>query len=245
MDRSKHTAIEFFCSLGFDAHAIPESTEKRADVRAHDGDFEYIVEVKDKLDDPETIAAQTETFSVGDDDLTVRTSPLDRSNRLDAIFKGAAKQIHETPSRDHTYNLLWLCCDGIDAKLCGTRARNTFYGVVPVVPADSDDPGCMCLYFDFNTSYVLTSINGLIVVADRGLVLYLNEFASSAHQFRQSKLVRALGDSVFDPVDQIDTGYAIAFRGNISRRNENDILDAMEQQLGRRYRTARMNRYLY
>jgi hypothetical protein len=245
MERSKRIAIAFFKQFGFDVDDIPESDDKRADIRAFDSTRrEYVTEVKDRIDDPDTVASQLKTISDGKSEFTFRVSPLDHSNALDGIFKDGGLQLGDTPSEPNAFRLLWLHCNGIDASLQAIRARNTFYGVVPVTPVNGDD-GYMCFYFDFNTSFMLRHVNGLVIFEKDGITLYLNEFAENADQFRECELVSIMGDSVFDPKKIVANEEHIAFTGNISRKNESKVLDALQEQTGIKYRTARMNRHMF
>ena len=245
MERPKLIAIKFFEQFGFTVDDIPESDEKRADIRARDtADREYVTEVKERLDDPQTIASQLQTISDGDAGFTFRVSPLDHSNRLDGIFKSGGVQLKETPSDRNAYRLLWLHCDGIDSGLQEIRARNTFYGIVPVSP-DTGEDGCMCFYFDFNSSFMLPHVNGLVVSKNDGILLYVNEFAHNVADFRDSELVSIMGESVFDPKRIVANEVHIAFNGNISRKNETEVLLALEQQTGIKYRVTRIQRHSF
>lgn len=244
MEPAKQIAFRFFSSIGYVPEEIPETTAKRADIRACDGDHEYITEVKEKLDDPETLAGQMSIYTEGDQSIEILASPLERSNRLDAIFKSGAEQLRHTPSKEDAFRLIWLHCHGFDAEHQVTRARNTFYGIVPVIPAGRQN-GCMCLYFDFNTSFMLPHVNGILISVNNELQLLINEFAESADAFRSSKLCNVLAGAIFDPSEVVENEPHIAFRGNISRKNELHVLDELEKQTGTRYRTARMNHYVF
>lgn len=246
MERSKQVAIAYFKKFGFcDVEAIPESDEKRADIRAFDTTKrEYLTEVKDRIDDPETVASQLETISDGTSEVTFRVSPIGRSNALDAIFKNGGVQLDVTPCEPHAFRLLWLHCNGIDSSLQALRARNTFYGVVPVTPSTGEG-GCMCFYFDFNTSFLLPHVNGLVIYEKDGINLYVNEFAHNADEFRECEMVSIMGDSVFDPKSIVANEEHIAFNGNISRKNESEVLKGLELQTGIKYRTVRMNHYRF
>ena len=48
------------------------------DIRIHDGDREYITEVKEKLDDPESLAGQMSFYPEGDQSIGILASPLER-----------------------------------------------------------------------------------------------------------------------------------------------------------------------
>ena len=94
MERSKRIAIAYFEQFGFDVDEILESDDPRADIRAFDSSQrEYITEVKDRLDDPETVASELETIADGRTEATFRVSSIDHSNSLDAIFKYGGLQL--------------------------------------------------------------------------------------------------------------------------------------------------------
>ena len=60
MERSKRIAIAYFEQYGFDVDDIPECDDPRADIRAFDSTRrEYVTEVKDRIDDPETCLLYT------------------------------------------------------------------------------------------------------------------------------------------------------------------------------------------
>lgn len=141
MERPKLIARKFFEQFGFTVDDIPESDEKRADIRARDTtNREYVTEVKERLDDPETITSQLQSITDGDAEFTFRVSPMDHSNRIDGIFKSGGVQLQETPADHNAYRLLWLHCEGVDSELQEIRARNTFYGIAPV-SANTDEDG--------------------------------------------------------------------------------------------------------
>ncbi len=244
MEHSEQIAIQFFRRIGFTAEPISVSVNSRADIRVYDGETEYIVEVKEKIDDPAILESQLSSVDVDGIQLQIRTSQLSRSNRLDGIFKGGSKQLKETPSKDNAYHLLWVHCGGIDAGLQEVQLRNTFYGIVPVAPNDRE-AGCMCFYFDFNTAYMLRHVHGLLIASENGLRLYINEFAVNAERFRSSQLTFKMKDCIFDPIVILENEKHIAFRGDISRKDENAVLLALEKQTGVRYRTVRMKRYSF
>lgn len=245
MERSKRIAIAFFDQFGFKVDDIPESNEqgaKRADVRAVDSTGrEYITEVKDRLDAPDTVKSQQKTISFGDKQFTFRVSPMDHLNSLDKIFKSGSVQLDQTPANPNAFRLLWLHCNGVDASLQAIRARNTFYGIVPVMP-DAGEEGRMCFYLDFSSSFMLPLVNGLVIVERREMILYVNEFARNADAFRNSELVANMNEAVFDPMKIVAGGEHLAFTSDISRKNESDVLEALREQTGSKYRMSRMSR---
>ncbi|TXT22212.1 MAG: hypothetical protein FD138_3637 [Planctomycetota bacterium] len=197
MERAKQIAISFFSSLGYSVAEIPEADNKRADLDVHDGEHQYIVEVKEKLD----TGSQMHRFTEGEGNSKVHVGrePHSRSNRLDGVLKHGTKQLNETPSSDDAFNLLWLHTDGMNADMTSRRALYTFYGVATLIPVSQRGDGVNCVYFDYSTAFAAPSVNGLIVVENDSLQLCLNEFSPNYGTFRTSKLVTELGTAIYDP----------------------------------------------
>ena len=57
-------------------------------------------------------------------------------------------------------------------------------------------------------------------------VVYLNEFCPDLDAFRSTPFCNRFRDELrFDPVEQEQSGRAIAYRGTANRGNPNDVLD--------------------
>lgn len=203
MERAKQVAIRFLTSLGYDARSIPESSGaegKRADIAAEGDVDRFIVEVKQRLEDHERRDGRNARLENGE--LVSTEESLGYCDRVDAILRKGLKQINETPKTAATFNILWLHAEGIDADLKALRARNTFYGLVHLLPRPLESPhaeATQCFYFDHNTSIRLPTVHGLVIFNGKGLQLCINEFADSVDEFRRSSVVTRLGSAVIDP----------------------------------------------
>jgi hypothetical protein len=247
MEDAKQLAIRILKSLGYRAESIPESADgggKRADIAA-DGDGDrYIIEVKHRFEDPVQRKAMNERLANGE--LVSTAESLCYSARVDAILRHGLKQIDETPKAHGTFNLLWFHAEGMDADLKARRARNTFYGLVHLLPRPLDSPGAeetQCFYFDHNTSIRLPTVHGLVIVDGEGLQLCINEFSDRAFEFRKSSLVAKLGTAVIDPVSLESSGEAIVLRSNVRRSDETLVLQKIYELTGNRYISIRLNRH--
>jgi hypothetical protein len=243
MEHAKHIAITFFRGLGYSVTEIPETSTKRADLDVDDGETQYIVEIKEKLD----TGSQIQCSVLSEDDLTINVGrePHLRSNRLDGVLKYGAGQLNETPSQDDAFNVLWLYSDGANSDMTIRRALYTFYGVATLIPLSPRGDGVNCVYFDYCTAFSMPSVSGLIVVEKDALQLCLNEFSRSYHKFKTSKLVHELGGAVYDPANFEDAEGTIVLRSDLSRRNEQDVLDELERITETRYTRIQMNRYRF
>ena len=242
MERAKEIAIQCLESLGCDVTDIPETNDKRADLLATCNGAKYFIEVKQRLEDPDVRESHLEQMITGK--VVNTTESHSYSNRIDGILRHGLKQITETPKGDNAFNLIWFYADGIDADLKVRRARNTFYGLVPLIPLEEGNQETInCFYFDFSTSYRMPSVQGMVTVDGKGLQLCINEFADRIDFFRQSYLVQRLDNAVIDPVALVAQGEAIAFRSSISRKEEKAVLEELERTTNRKFVPIRIKRH--
>ncbi len=125
--QSEQLVIRFFKQVGISATKIPEADEQRADLRASDGDCEYLVEVKEKLDTGSQRTNEMEETEHGS--LVIAREPFKSHSRLANIFKDGSKQLRTTPKQTDSFSILWLHVHGKNADMTATRALFTFYGV--------------------------------------------------------------------------------------------------------------------
>lgn len=243
MERAKVIATRFFSGLGYSVAAIPEAGDKRADLDVHDGENQYIVEVKEKLDTGTQITYST--VDVGPSKIQVGREPHSRSNRLDGVLKHGNKQLNETPGADRAFNLLWLYTEGGNAEMTVRRALYTFYGVATLIPVSQSGNGVNCVYFDYSTAFAMPTVDGLIVVESNSHNLCLNEFSPNYSRFKTSRLVSALGAAVYDPLTFENRDGTIVLRSDISRKDEREVLNELERITGIRYTRIQMNRYTF
>ena len=247
MEHAKQIAIEILEGIDYCTESIPESSvphEKRADISANGTDDRYVIEVKHRFDDP--IRKQGINERLANGEVVSTEEPLCYSNRVDAILRHGLKQINKTPKTADTFNLLWLHADGMDADLKARRARNTFYGLVHLVPRMLESPDArqtQCFYFDHNTSIRLPTVHGLVIVDGEYLEICINEFAESADAFRKSSLITKLGNAVTDPLQLESTGDAIALRSDVSRSDEQLVLQKIYELTSNRYTPIRLKRH--
>lgn len=243
MERPKRIASNFFARLGYSVTSIPEADEKRADLDVHDGNDQYIVEVKEKIDTGSQIRLSKNP--IDDSEHLVGCEPFARSNGLDNVFKKTKKQLADTPSDDAAYQLIWLHTEGINADMMARRALFTFYGVTTLSPGALRGNAVNCVYFDYSTAFAAPSVDGLIVVENDKLLLCLNEFSPRYLRFRDTKLVRVFGDAVYDPATFESREGTIVLRSNVSRKEKNEVLRELERISGIPYTIIEMNRYTF
>jgi hypothetical protein len=242
MEHAKELACQYLDSLGLSVAEIPESVGKRADLRAIDDTAEYVIEVKQRLEDPVLREAHVQKMSVGE--IVNTTESHSYSDRLDGILKHGSKQIDETPKDCNAFNLIWFHAEGRDSDLKIRRARNTFYGLVPLLPLrQAASETVDCFYFDFCTSIRMPTVHGLVLVDEAGLQLCVNEFGTGVERFRRSSLVQRLHEGVLDPAVLEAQGDAIVFRSEISRKDERAVLVELERVTNQKFISIRLKRH--
>lgn len=241
MERAKRLAQMFFEEIGFSTRAIPEADQKRADLAVNDGEQEYVVEVKEKVDTGSqlTISDLTELGP----DCQITHEPYAPSNLLDGILKHGRKQLAATPSGGDALRLLFVLFTGPNAGMFVRRSLYTFYGVQDVLPPHGQGDGLNCVYFHNSFSFSSPGVDGLLLVENDSLQLCLNEFSPRCDALRQSRLVAKMAGAVYDPATFGADAGKVVLRSSISRTNEADVLDELERMTGIRYRTITLNRY--
>ncbi len=236
MELGKKIATRELRRLGFQVDEIRESSGKRADLRVSDREHVYHIEVKDKFDTDDIPTARS-------DALYRRKDPLTHNNTISGVLRNAHRQLNDTPKIDGTFQLIWFHAE---TDLQWQQAFATFYGNMPVSGLFPDrHKSTVCFYFTFNASYAMPDIEALILTEGDGLHLCLNEFSDRAAEFRCTRLFELLSHGAIDPIELESSGRIIAFRANVSRKNERAVLMALKEQTGVEYVANPLTRYSF
>lgn len=245
MERAKAIAMQWLIAkFGFEAFSIAIADEKRADIRARDGQYEYTIEVKEKIDTGHHSTFSKVQVSNGAV-VSVRADPHKRLNRIENILLTGSKQIAETPDSDFTFNLIWMNLEGPNADIMGRQLLYSFYGVADLISRDLSEEGKNCVYFDHNAAIKMTNIHGLILCENGNLLLAMNEFADGLDKFRHSPFVQRFGNAKIDPCDFEADKSKIVLRSSISRKNEQEVLEEVKRQTGTEYYRVVLSRYSF
>lgn len=238
MEAAKQQALELLTALQFSVEDIPESKARRADLRAADASSTYLIEVKQKLDDKDALEADSRGMASGS--VARHFDPLSRNNRVDAILRDARDQLDETPKSNDDFRLLWFAANGVDCHVYWKRAFATFYGFVQLISLNPPSSRIVdCFYFDYSAAWSMPTVDAMILVDHDKLQLCLNEFSPRLDAFRASGLCQRLSRAVVDPKRLLTENSIIALHSDISRKNEDVVLDELFRQTGVRYKTLR------
>ncbi len=244
MDDAEQRARQVLSAMGCRVEKIPESDEKRADLRATDNDSTYLIEVKQRLDDPQLFRGHAQRMARGE--VVARRAPTAHNNATSKILKHGRAQLEATPGPSDAFRLIWLHAGGIDRDLRWKQAFSTFYGRVHLLA--KDPPGqnvIQCYYFDYSAARSMRSLDGMVLSDDRGLQLCLNEFSSRIDRFCGTALYRrfAKDNSVVDPRKLAANGDILVCRSETPRKSDEDVLKALHEQTGVLYTVIRFSQH--
>jgi hypothetical protein len=247
MEAAKVQAIQILNRLGFSVEQIPEQNNRTADLRVVDGATTYHIEVKEKVESPNTAKRRKEILDRGE--VYDQDDPLSYNNRISSILRDAQDQLDQTPKASNTFQLIWFRADGVDADLKYRQAFSTFYGDVPLVALQprNRDAATTCFYFDYCESFNLPTIDALILIDHKSLQVCLNEFAYRAEDFRRGFFCQRFRDldGVIDPIALAESGKIISLRSNVSRKNDDEVCKSLKEQTGILYTTIRLRRHAH
>jgi hypothetical protein len=244
MEAAKAFAAQILSALNFQVDEIPVGEVRSADLRVSDRDSIYHIEVKTKFESETQFNDRVEILNRGD--LFEQCDTLAHDNRISGILHDARKQLEETPKAARTFQLIWFHADGIDADLKYRQAFATFYGqvaLVPLQPRSRETP--TCFYFDYSAAFAMPTVDALIVSDSEQLQVCLNEFSPRLNEFRASALCREFVElgGVVDPLAMESAGLIIACRATVSRKNDDEIIEALRSQTGVLYSPIRLERH--
>lgn len=233
---AKRIATHELTRHGFQVEPIPEHPRnKTADLLVTGRDSKYLVEAKDRDDDPRVNERRQEHFAAGK--MFINSDPMSYDNNVCTALRDAQLQLNQTDKEPGTFQLVWFHGTSIDAEHKFQRLFKTFYGHSWLCPFDGGD-SVHCLYFNFNLAHEMRDVQALILTFGNDIRVCLNEFAPRIDEFRNSELCQLYtqGGVVYDPVEMVASGEYIACTANISRKDPEAVLDALEVQTAIRYR---------
>ena len=202
--------------------------------------------MKDKLEGESQAQERQEILAHGD--LYKQSDWLAHNNRISGILLDARTQLKETPQAAGTYQLIWFHATGVDSDLKYRQAFATFSGLVPLIALNPREQGTTdCFYFDYSAAINMPTVDALILTDSKTLQVCLNEFSHREAEFRETRLCRTFleMDGVIDPVAMASEGRIISCRADVSRRNDEDIIKALQQPTGVEYSPIRLTRHAY
>ena len=82
-----------------------------------------------------------------------------------------------------------------------------------------------------------------MIVENDGLNLCLNEYGENYGRLQSSQMAKKLKLGIYDPANFDSDDGKLVLRSTVNRKNETDVLNALEQQTGKSFHTITLNRY--
>jgi hypothetical protein len=244
MEVGKALATKILSNVGFHVEEIPVWNGRSADLRVTDEVSTYHIEVKEKFEALEL--AQERSARLASGDVYEQNDPIKPDTTISGILYDAWKQLDGTPKADGTFQLIWFHSHGIDADLKAEQAWASFYGEVKLMGLKPPQPKfASCFYFDYSAAFRMRTIEALVITEGTTLQICLNEFSNRANEFRKTKFFEEFQGrgGVVDPVALEESGKIIACRSATSRKNDDDVCEALRQQTGILYTPIRFTRH--
>lgn len=209
----------------FEVEKIPESNKKTPDFLVLDGTNEYLVEVKEKGSNPETIRTRRDAFSKGE--IFRLSESLATKSVLQNVVRDGRKQIDSYATNQSTFRIVWIHCRGLAYDATLEQIITGLYGSETIIHNDVDSiHSRLCYYFSFSQFYKYRdTIDAVMITGQNGeAVLCVNNHSPRYEQLKKSELVNAMSVGVRDPINEEIEGRAFLVDGAVDRDNPSEVL---------------------
>jgi hypothetical protein len=194
---------------GFDVEEIPVSSTKTPDFLVRDTTHSYLLEVKDKFPDPQTLKERQETLEAGG--VYEHQEHLSHDNASSYVISEAYKQLSTYKEKTADFKLVLLFARGLHPEAQRQRFEATLYGTANILDVSTEDSPVTPCYFFFYSDFFRFSdvLDGAVVTDHRRGNLCLNTQSQRYNDLKQSNLYRLfLPDGVIDPREEEAAGHA-------------------------------------
>ena len=217
---SKEHCRAYLLAKGFTVEDIPTVPgEKRADLRAHYGQEEYILEAKER---EETHRWRSLLAKVTENGQATMSRVVEPWNAVSSMIEGACRQLEATPSSQSAFHILWIVALRGDEEFVIRCVEKRLFGLETVTAVKSPhDPVRVfpCYYYshaDFPRFPILDA--AVLCLRDKGF-LCVNSFSLKREALRQGHLYSLLARqrAVRDPELLERRGKAFLIEKQIDR----------------------------
>jgi hypothetical protein len=197
-------AIALFEEFGMRVEKIPETREKRADLRVIGDTLDYIVEVKAR-DESDAWRESMRTHGHAEETVAMRAN-----NSIDEKFKDAEKQLCRTPGAEHALRFMYVVAHPLFGS--ATKAYvSAAYGSVSSVSRSALTKELRILYVEPSLFRKHPRIDAPFVEHQGEVEMLLNEFSPNFESARDSLVAKrmASASAVFDPHEARARGIAL------------------------------------
>lgn len=230
---TKTIVSDFLMTRGYAVTEVERDSDKTPDLKATYSAETFLIEVKEKGDDPERLKCERDVLERGQ--IASHSESLGRRNTLSAIARKAASQLRNR-LKQNEFGVVWMCLEGQDLELLQERTLATFYGTQQILDIGGDDQTTYpCFYFEnsefFNHRYILS---GAVIQTGSEAFLCVNDLHPQSERFRASRLVHTFSGAFYDPKALETAGQAYSVDSNVDRARSAEVLEYVRRKYGNR-----------
>ena len=221
-------------SLGLDVQPIPVGATKTPDFRVSDGTQTYLLEVKDKFPDSDSIRRREKALDSGG--VWEEETELAYQNALSGVIREGADQLGSFNGESVDFRLLWLHARHRHEDTQLHQFQATLYGAVDLIDLDEGTDSATarrCFGLTSSEFFRLKDVlDGAFISTDQRGLLCLNHLSPRFAELRRSILCQAF-PGICDPIEQEQAGTAYIADCGLSRRDREPVLDYVKQKYRR------------
>lgn len=230
--------------MSFKVDKIDEGKEKSPDFFVSSKDEQYIIEVKEKKDNPEHVELAKLTksgkFSTIEIDIT-QTGVIDR------IISHAKKQIASYVDDSKTFRLAWFVCTGLHSSAHIETIINSLYGSVYMWDLENkywDKTTPICYFYNHSKFFRYKNDIDAVIVGDTDSAkLCINPFSPRYDDFKNSELAKRLEEGIIDPVSEEKRKTALIADCECNRNDLDKVLLCLNKKYDTTFKPFPMKYY--
>lgn len=231
-DGQLKTEVKMLESLGFQVEKLKRRPNSRTADLLVTKDQRYLIERKERRDDPVQVADARERLLRGE--LVETSDTAGYKNRVSGIIRSGVEQLRSHHDVEHDFGLLWLHSAGDCPGVKMRQFRATLYGMTNITDLEGDSYHRPCYYF-YNSDFFRyrDALDGAILSAGDQAQLCINNLSPRAAALRDSDLAKAFAGRVLDPEAEQARGEAYVADTDADRRDPEVVLQYLRQKYGR------------
>lgn len=215
-------------ALNFKVCKITETEVKTPDFCVTIDSETYLIEVKEKLDNPST---KKEMLSYLEDGELFETSlSLESTGSIEKILSIANGQIKEAINDESYFLITWIHCSGMHDKAIEEQIISTIYGSKYLWDNSEKGITARCYYFGHSRFFRYKNTLDAVIITnkDNMMQLCLNNYSPRYEKIKESKLAQVFIEGLLDPFVLDAEGKGFLADTDIDRNDERKILDYLE-----------------
>jgi len=229
-NRTEKIVRRWLVSLGLKVQQIEEDATKTPDLLVSDGTCKYLIEIKDKLPDPEIMRQRERVLHSGE--IWNEEAPLDYNKRVSEVIRKGVTQLSSFDRELVDFRLLWLHARHRYEDMQLQQFQATQYGTIDLLDL-AESSTRPCFFFTFSEFYRLRiERDGAFVAADDKNLLCLNIHSPRFEKLKNSQLCKLLR-GICDPIALEQTGDAYIAGCEVSRNDRAAVLEYVRNKYKR------------